>query len=353
MRRSVIHQSVRIKRSGFTIVELMMVVGILLFLIATSAVLVRNIGNKAREKATMATIMKVNGLVQDRVEAMRKALDSTKNQRQLKSLIGQKYTSLVNDYGAKYRSLPRPVVEILVRKDIFRQNLPQFVKENTSVNTEMNALPGVSSGAAGDDMTADGGTSISSEYLYYILTNHETYGVAPVGEDAFSASEVADTDGDGLLEFVDGWGRPLRFYRWPTQLIRPGGGTTINRTLAGYFFDNLPPNSAPGFNEANPIEVDPDDPQARLEHENERSGDLLLPLFNNSTSVGYTYPEYANPNTFWLPLIVSAGEDGVLGLHEPHDEPNNGVLASPISTSPVDEGVFDNITNHNKRAGGR
>ena len=26
---------------------------------------------------------------------------------------------------------------------------------------------------------------------------------------------LKDTDGDGLPEFVDAWGEPLRFYRWP------------------------------------------------------------------------------------------------------------------------------------------
>ena len=91
MRRNITHQSVRSARSGFTIVELMVVIGILLFLIAASAFVVRNIGNKAREKKTMSTIVKVNGLMQDRIEAMRKALDSTKNQQQLQSLVGQKY----------------------------------------------------------------------------------------------------------------------------------------------------------------------------------------------------------------------------------------------------------------------
>ncbi|MEQ8854524.1 prepilin-type N-terminal cleavage/methylation domain-containing protein [Gimesia sp.] len=349
MRRNITHQSVRSARSGFTIVELLVVIGILLFLIATSAFVVRNIGNKAREKKTMSTIVKVNGLMQDRIEAMRKALDSTKNQQQLQSLVGQKYTSLVNNYGAKYRSIPKPVVEILVRKDIFRQNLPQYVAENPSVNAAMDAQQGVASGAAGN-LGADAGASISSEYLYYILTKHETYGVSPVGEDAFLASEVADTDGDGLMEFVDGWGKPLRFYRWPTRLIKPDG-STIRRDIASAFFNGLPPASAAGFNEADPMNVDADDPQGRIQHENNRSGDLLTPLFNSSADSQYVTGQYGVMNTFWLPLIVSAGQDGILGLQEPHDEVNTGVLAQPVI--PIVEGVFDNITNHNQRAGGR
>lgn len=350
MRRVTAHQTIQTARSGFTIVELMIVIGILLFLIATSAFVVRNIGNKAREKATMSTIVKVNGMIQDRIEAIRKTLDSPRNQQRLQSLVGQKYNSLVNNYGAKFRSLPRPVVEILVRKDVLREQLPQYGAENADVNAEMNSQAGVTAGAAGSDTTGDGGASISSEYLYYILTNHDVYGVPPVGNDAFTTSEIADTDGDGLNEFVDGWGRPLQFYRWPTRLIKPDG-TSVNRTIASAFFNGLPPASAAGFNEADPLEVDADDPQGRIQHENDRSGDLLVPLFNSNLDSSYITGQYGVMNTFWLPLIVSAGQDGVLGLYEPHDEANFGVLAQPVL--PAGDAIFDNITNHNQRAGGR
>ncbi len=34
-------------------------------------------------------------------------------------------------------------------------------------------------------------------------------------KDDFTSKEVQDTDGDGLMEFVDAWGEPLQFYRWP------------------------------------------------------------------------------------------------------------------------------------------
>ena len=35
------------------------------------------------------------------------------------------------------------------------------------------------------------------------------------------ALETADTNGDGIPEIVDAWGHPVRFYRWPTRLVRP------------------------------------------------------------------------------------------------------------------------------------
>jgi prepilin-type N-terminal cleavage/methylation domain-containing protein len=54
-----------------------------------------------------------------------------------------------------------------------------------------------------------------SEMLYALLVE----GSGPLGSvfsrDDFTDKEVMDTDGDGLPEFVDAWGEPLQFYRWP------------------------------------------------------------------------------------------------------------------------------------------
>lgn len=332
-----------------------MVIGILLFLIATSAVVVRNIGNRAREKATMATIVKINGLLSQRIQAYQKALDSSRTQKLLQLRLNSKRGELVNaTNNKKYYGLSVPVLEILVRKDLFRENFPQFVGDSAEINAAMDTLVGTP-GTAGND-TPDGGLSISSEYLYFILTQHDAFGVAPVGEDAFSASEVADTDGDGLKEFVDGWGRPLRFYRWPTRLFRPFG-FGIRRDVAGAFFSGLPRVPTTSSNEKDPLEVDPDDSLGRIANEDVRTGGLMANIFNDSANyvydpLGVPPNDYPVMDTFWMPLIVSAGEDGILGLYEPSDFTNNGVLAQPISV-PVVEGVFDNITNHNQRAGGR
>ena len=58
-------------------------------------------------------------------------------------------------------------------------------------------------------------TTARSEMLYALLVE----GRGPLGSvfspDDFSTKEVQDTDSDGLPEFVDAWGQPLQFYRWP------------------------------------------------------------------------------------------------------------------------------------------
>jgi prepilin-type N-terminal cleavage/methylation domain-containing protein len=60
-----------------------------------------------------------------------------------------------------------------------------------------------------------------SEMLYALLVE----GIGPMGSlftaDEFRDTEVKDTDGDGLPEFVDAWGEPLQFFRWPVMYYSP------------------------------------------------------------------------------------------------------------------------------------
>ncbi|WP_337173830.1 prepilin-type N-terminal cleavage/methylation domain-containing protein [Paludisphaera sp.] len=55
-----------------------------------------------------------------------------------------------------------------------------------------------------------------SEMLYALLVEGQGLLGSVFSPDDFSDREVQDTDGDGLPEFVDAWGKPLQFFRWPT-----------------------------------------------------------------------------------------------------------------------------------------
>lgn len=55
-----------------------------------------------------------------------------------------------------------------------------------------------------------------SEMLYALLVEGQGLLGSIFNADDFNDREVKDTDGDGLPEFVDAWGKPLQFYRWPT-----------------------------------------------------------------------------------------------------------------------------------------
>jgi prepilin-type N-terminal cleavage/methylation domain-containing protein len=51
-----------------------------------------------------------------------------------------------------------------------------------------------------------------AECLFLICTTGLTDEVG--GRELFSEGDIADVDGDGFHEFIDGWGNPIRFLRW-------------------------------------------------------------------------------------------------------------------------------------------
>ncbi len=110
-----------------------------------------------------------------------------------------------------------------------------------------------------------------AEVLYAILVE----GRGPLGsvfnKDDFSDREVADTDQDGLPEFVDAWGNPLQFFRWPLlyhsdiqrgQVIiqenTTGGGNLPSWTLLPPYAN--PADLSPGNLLLNGLQVREQDP---------------------------------------------------------------------------------------------
>ena len=99
------------------------------------------------------------------------------------------------------------LLNTLTLKDLQRKYFPQaFFEVNAQVQ------PNVAAPIANN-----------SEILYDFLTGSNVLGDSPLGTDAFNSAETKDIDFDGLPEFIDAWGNPIRFYRWPTRLFRSGG----------------------------------------------------------------------------------------------------------------------------------
>jgi prepilin-type N-terminal cleavage/methylation domain-containing protein len=57
-------------------------------------------------------------------------------------------------------------------------------------------------------------TNANAELLYLIVEDSALNGSSAI--ELFGRSEVRDTDGDGLNEFVDTYGNPIRWIRWPS-----------------------------------------------------------------------------------------------------------------------------------------
>lgn len=364
---------------GFTLLELMVVMAIIIFLVSITVVVVSAGLNSARAGATKATIRKIDGLLTKRMEAFTIAIDKQNQSTHPRYIYNDKLfpaaaTPLSGDispFVLASRNVLR--AKVLGRKGLFRLGFPQTMGEIDYID------PSLRGGNTNTPSEAD-----SSEAMYIFLTKMESFGLPAVDEDAFTSNEIGDTDGDGLKEFVDGWDRPIRFYRWPTRLIRPAPTATDTQAIqsmppcppaepytiplqtqdyfgnAGYgasaFFANLPANLVT-------LRQDPDDP-------NEALNDTVASTFYLDTrkcrnhrctwdywvgSTKHTMTPTAfeagfflnTPDTWSMPLIISAGADGVTGIYEADDFPNYGHLAQPYTTVSELEGILDNITNRN------
>jgi prepilin-type N-terminal cleavage/methylation domain-containing protein len=138
-----------------------------------------------------------------------------------------------------------------------------------------------------------------AECLYMIVSRG---GIEPDLMEQFRSDEIGDTNGNGAPEFLDGWGNPISFIRWA-----PGfAGSVLQKPDAVNFHD-------------------PFDPQR-----NDVAGYALVPL------------------------IVSAGPDGLVGINLSTGWLSATNLASLVTISPqftfgtVDGSTasLDNITNH-------
>ncbi len=376
-------------RRGFTLLELLGVIAIITLLMTLSVITVGNLLDNARAKATNATIMKIDGLLQDRLEAFDRALDkevTTTKIRRIKlgsTRLGGENGIVMPQTGLRgyfaANNVPirdfdlNKLSELLLRKELFRT---AFIEPDTDGNGVLDHRE--NSQFPYDNSKHDPATA-GAELLYHIITQGSIFGSPPDSGIDFSAEEVADTDGDGLPEFVDSWGKPLRYYPWPTRAIKPAtmsfpqGGFTVgpNRLLASLLFGGLPagsggPDGQPGFAGVDddnnsvaddetefgwPGSDDPDD----LNADPDDAVGVMVNLINLSNAGFDVELMYHTPNTYSLPLIVSAGPDGVLGLYEPSDRTNYGHLAQPNDDGKPEDGngnillgdsaLNDNITN--------
>lgn len=373
-------------RKAFTMVELLIVIGIIIVLMGMMVALIGSSMKTARAAATSALIQKIDNLLDERVKGFDRATKSADFQR----IVAARKRAL--ESGGIFGVSP-DVLGIVARKDFFRSNFPQRFEDLASPDANTNGVPDILESVPGVNVAvlatqatpATRHATESSELLYYMLTRMQVFGVPPVGESEFGTSEFRDTDGDGLLEFVDGWGNPLRFYRWPTRLLKPNGilgadnqpgfagvddnsafntppatnvfaGTIFNnvvddalefgkvssdditistghRAIVAYFISGLP--SGPVLTgQWDSLSEDPDDPYGLISTEIKR----LLLQSNGSTDVraginGFNEMNYPTIDTYHTPLIVSAGADGVVGLFEPFygvDSNGDGVLDADL-----------------------
>jgi prepilin-type N-terminal cleavage/methylation domain-containing protein len=354
---------------GFSLVEVLVVMGLIAVLSAALIVVLPRVSNAAKVAATRATIKKVDELLNDRMNAFKRYILTQDR------LAGAGIPSYVIQQGTISQAGGSvALAKILAIKQLFRQSFPQSFAASEMVNP-----PTYTS-------THNKNTE-SAACLYIILTQQAVFDTEPPSAADLRGVEVADTDKDGVPEIVDAWGQPLRFYRWPTRLIRVATTPTTPQsiTTATYGIQinpqwtvtctSTPPQTStvttqalistvsvptPGtltlLQEQNTASVqnlakDPDDPSGLIQTAMTQTAPPALFTPQNFESL------YHTPDTYFTPLILSAGPaeqgaDGdLLGLYEPWDTTNFGNLAQPVINTTNTQAltaIFAYITNQQR-----
>lgn len=372
------------RRGGFTLVEILVVITIIAVL--TTLITVASVGfiGSAREAATRTTIKKVDEAILERVNAInrwhQRAIQRLRPDWEYRGFrhrwdayqltdfpqvadadagrivlsrkgmlleilpVSQEELKLAYWFWARFDDPAVPSATIPSFRVINGVRVPYLVaSEEEAMNAWLADIDeNEDNNVAGTSPGIPSALDRPGEVFYYALRNAPVFGASRVGEDEFRPNELVDPDADGVPEIGDGWGRELRFYRWPTRLVNnysdPSTFTWGDDTPRKTLMPNAP-------DQLLDLKVDPDD-RAGYTAAPHPVWDLPIVMFLH------------DPNTWHAPLVVSAGPDGVLGLEEPNAEtppvmsglPPLYGLAAPVAGET--DALFDNVTNHTGRAGG-
>ncbi|MEE2686471.1 MAG: prepilin-type N-terminal cleavage/methylation domain-containing protein [Planctomycetota bacterium] len=323
------------RRRGFTLIELLMVIALIGVLASVLLVALYAAAQVANVRRTEQQIERINSLLMRR-------WNSYEHKRLPVRLTG----------SADQRSAQR----LLMIRELMRMEMPDRISDLLYDPVDSRLVNNVlwnqyrrSAGVNWDEVNE------SAECLYLILGSIREGD--RTGLDFFTEDEIGDTDGDGMYEILDGWGKPMAFLRWaPGFSISPGQDKMWGH--AG---------------------VD-DDGNGTTDDLSERgwvgSDDLAVSQrnipFGNKAPDPFDLLDADTRNTFALhPLVFSAGPDGYFDVFfslAPPDQVPPAALRTPPNDpfhltlgtnsrptmqlgTPYDRGhdgnnSFDNITNH-------
>jgi prepilin-type N-terminal cleavage/methylation domain-containing protein len=222
----VCHSAFRNPNSAFTLVELLIVISIIAILSAMLLGVAATSAEQARGSRSKSMIAKINGLVMQQY-------DTYKDRR-----------APVNDANPALRNLKgvdRAKARLYALRELMLMEIPDRWSdvllnsvENVSQPSDLGQPRYL---AASGGSTFGGPTPIIETYrrqffamknagvsnetilenqgaeCLYLFVMHATSDGEARG--LFNESSIGDTDGDGAYEFLDGWGNPIGFIRWP------------------------------------------------------------------------------------------------------------------------------------------
>jgi prepilin-type N-terminal cleavage/methylation domain-containing protein len=283
---------------GFTLVELLVVLIIIAILGSAVMFAMFSAQESARAAKTKSTISKLNALIMQRYESYidrRVPIPSPVTTTQKAEFPFRRLQAL--------RELMR--LEMPDRwTDVLVENPAIGIQRPAVSRTYLRRINAANNGAG----VAPGDQFQAAESLYLIIA-HGTEDSDAIAH--FSQSDIGDTDGDGLHEFLDGWGRPINFIRWPAGFLSPRQSRDATKE----------------FDQFNPMRVIPDRPNPPS---NVPRQFALFPLiFSGGPDRKYdlgggTAVQYSVPGTTYVDPYLPVGINKDEQVGQPVDQESDG-----------------------------
>ena len=207
------------RRPAFTLVELLVVMGVLAMMSSLVLVGLASAAEQARVARTRSQVQKIHELLMTRWEDYR--------YRRVEPME----TSDTAGFTGTPRVLLRQRYRVDKIRQLMRMEMPchkedvMFGIGNTSVaiGSETGNEPAlwrryrrsvINRAGSFANWTVPNDDAESLNMILESIQDGETNGL-----DFFKPSEIGDTDGDGMPEILDGWGQPIHFIRWAPGFI--------------------------------------------------------------------------------------------------------------------------------------
>ena len=207
-------------RAGFTLVELLVSLVIISILAAMTLSGLSAVRRRSREEATRTTIRKIHEIIVPQYESyLDKRLSSAKITSEAVPTITQR-SDCYN--GTASSPLGRRILELrklaAIRR-VLAVEMPDNWNDVGSVSGPyQNARTRAYTSYALSTNNVVSPEIESAECLYMSCM---LSGFQPEAMENFRAEEIGDVDNDQRPEFLDAWGRPIAFIRWPTAFDGP------------------------------------------------------------------------------------------------------------------------------------
>ncbi|MCX7424440.1 MAG: prepilin-type N-terminal cleavage/methylation domain-containing protein [Planctomycetia bacterium] len=213
---------------GFTLVEMMIVITIIGLLAGLTLPALNAARTAAKIAKTKTLVTRLHYIVMDQYDSYRTRRPAMDLEAYARAAYGADPSGRVSPY-----KMARARVNAI--RDLIRLEMPDRWTDvaDDPANPQkpkplvLNYCPSLSQryfrlywaawNAAKGDPVKEGkvAENAAAECLYMIVMS------IPGAAEQFHASDIGDVDNDGLPEFIDAWGRPIRFLRWPAGFVPP------------------------------------------------------------------------------------------------------------------------------------